>query len=414
MESGGYQGVAPTPDTRRGSRPRSRMGRGWRALLYCVGALLALAVLVRAVLDPIANRQVRKALDGLDGYVGDFSRVHVTIIGPGFDIWRFKLAESGRGEKQGGRALQKDPLVYLEHGRLGVDWRALLHGRVQGRLRLESPKIVIRQSEAKKPREKAEAAAPDLSAQLKKMLPVRVDRVEVVDGEVLFRQSSPEDHGHPTELWLHRIELAAQNLGTRRKLVAGRPATVSLHALLGRSGTMTAFASADPLASPLSFAGEVTLRGFRAEELYDFVAPKTGMKTNGTVDVFVSFESRQGVITGGVKPVLKNIEVRSVGQGGWDRMKGWLADKSVKIASDRVPGRRAVATTIPIKGELTDPDVQVWPAILGVVRNAFVEGLSSGLANLPPDTAEEKQSVWKQTKDALEKDHGPPQAQPER
>ena len=52
--------------------------------------------------------------------------------------------------------------------------------------------------------------------------------------------------------------------------------------------------------------------------------------------------------------------------------------------SDRVPNRNAVATVIPIKGTLTGPDVQLWPSIFGVLRNAFVEGLTSGYAHLPP------------------------------
>ena len=60
---------------------------------------------------------------------------------------------------------------------------------------------------------------------------------------------------------------------------------------------------------------------------------------------------------------------------------------AVKIFSDRVPARNAVATVIPIKGDLTDSNVQLWPTIFGVVRNAFLEGLISGFAHLPPDTA---------------------------
>lgn len=386
-----------------GPRPR------WCVLLWGVAGFVAVVVILRLVLDPLANRETRKALDSLDGYVGDFDKVHVTVIPPGIEIWRFKLAEAQQTERGDRHALRKDPLVFVEYARITASLRGLVRGRVEGRLRLESPKIVIQQPEEKEPSPKP--AAPDLSQQLRETFPLRIARVEVVDGELLFRQLSAGDK-RPDELWLHRIELAAENVGTRRSLLRGRPATVSMKATLGRSGDMTAFASADVLQSPLSFAGEVALRGFRAEELYSFLAPKTGMKTEGTLDLFVSFQSKGGQITGGLKPVLKNIEVRAMGEGTWDRLKGWLADKSVEIASDRVPGRRAVATTIPVKGKLTDPEVQVWPAVLGVVRNAFVEGLVSGFSNVPPDTAEEKESVWRQAKDALKKDSGPPQAQP--
>jgi len=218
---------------------------------------------------------------------------------------------------------------------------------------------------------------------------------------------------HAQQLWLHHLELVAQNLATRAELAKGRPATVNAHGTLGQSGDLDLFVSADPFASPLSFAGQLSEKGLRAAELYEFIEPKTHLQAGkGTIDVFAEFVSKGGMLTGGVKPVLKNIEIRPTESGLWDRMKAWLADKTIRTASDRVPDRNAVATTIPLKGRLTAPDLQLWPTVLGVVRNAFVQGLASGFENLPPPTAEKKEGPVQQTKNALKKDKGPPKAQP--
>ena len=65
-----------------------------------------------------------------------------------------------------------------------------------------------------------------------------------------------------------------------------------------------------------------------------------------------------------------------------------------------------------LEGRLTDPDIQLWPAVFGVVRNAFVEGLTSGFTHLPPEKTDDEQGVLTQAKDALKKDDGPPKAQP--
>jgi hypothetical protein len=43
-------------------------------------------------------------------------------------------------------------------------------------------------------------------------------------------------------------------------------------------------------------------------------------------------------------------------------------------------GDPRVLGVIPIQGRLDQPDIQIWPTILGVVRNAFVEGISAGFA----------------------------------
>jgi hypothetical protein len=372
--------------------------RGLLAPIVTLGILICFIVL-RLILDPLAAHETRVALSQMDGFRGDFERVHVTVFGPGYDITHLKLTQVPTADR--------DPLIYVDRAHLGIDWRELLHLRLKVSLRLTDPKITIT------PEKKAKASvpeAPDLSEQLRKVTALEVDRIEVVGGEVLFREGSGP---HPQQLWVHHLELVAQNLATRSALANGRPATVSAHGTLGRSGELDLFISADPFASPLSFAGQLSEKGLRASELYEFIEPKTQLQPGkGTVDVFAEFTSRNGMLTGGVKPVLKNVEIRPAEAGVWDRMKAWLADKTVKIASDRVPDRNAVATTIPLKGKLTDPDVQLWPTVLGVVRNAFVQGLASGFENLPPPTAEKKEGPAEQAKNALKKDKGPPKAQP--
>src|SRR5579862_5716376 len=132
--------------------------------------------------------------------------------------------------------------------------------------------------------------------------------------------------------------------------------------------------------------------GLRASELFAFVAPKTKLQTpKGTIDLFAKFEAKGGRVSGGVKPMLENVEVLPAEPGVWDRFKAWLVGVGLEAAKDHVPGRRAVATIVPIEGRLASPDVQLWPAILGVVRNAFVEGIAAGFADLPPPVAAKKQ-----------------------
>ena len=78
---------------------------------------------------------------------------------------------------------------------------------------------------------------------------------------------------------------------------------------------------------------------------------------------------KRGVLTGGVKPILKNVKVKAADDKLGDKIKAALADVAVKILSDRVPGRNAVATIIPIHGDLKKPDVQLVPTILASGSN---------------------------------------------
>lgn len=375
-----------------------------RRLLIALIVLLCLVVLIRLVLDPIATHFTRKALNEAEGIEGRFDSVHVTVFPPGYEIHELRLIESPGGD-------WKRPLVSAERIGVALQSKRLLDAELSARMRVEEPKIVYVKRAAGPPPIKEKPEIPDIDAQLRELIPARVDRIEVVRGDLTYRDTTQK--GNP-DLGIHRIEVAAENLATRPGRANGQPATVSASATVGKSGDLSAFVSVNPFAKQLEFAGNAALRGLKLAELSDFEKAAADVKTpQGTIDTFVEFKASNGYITGGVKPVLKNVEVEAAKDDFGTKVKAWLADTALDLASDRVPGRNAVATTIPIKGRLDDPQVQVWPTVLSTIRNAFVIGISSGFSNLPPPTSDEKQGVLEQAADALQKDKGPAKAQPE-
>ena len=369
-------------------------------MLIAIAAIITLIVVIRIVLDPIASHYAHKELDSAEAMRGDFERLHISVLPPGYEITRLKIVEHPRDD-------WKHPLVYVEHMRAAVSLGELLHGRVSARVRLDEPKIVY----TMRGEGGGGGPPPDIRATLEKLFPARVDRIEVRGGELLVR-----DHNAPRrpEIWVHGLELAAENLTTRSHLAGGRPATASASAKLGRSGELTFFVSANPFARSPDFAGNLALRGWKVAELYDVIEPATKLQTpEGTLDLFAEFDAHKGEISGGVKPVLKNVKVEATSNDFGNKVKAWIADKGLHLFSDRVPDRNAVVTVIPIKGRLDHPDIQLWPTILGVIRNAFVEGITSGFGHVPPPEAGKKEGPLTQAKRALDKDEGPPKAQPE-
>jgi hypothetical protein len=406
--------------------------RKWlRRLVIVAAVLIAVVVAIRLLIDPIATHYTRKGLNDAEGMSGDFQRVHVTVFPPGYEIWRIKVIEEPAGSDPDGNPERvptpsrdglrraepvsaqraRHPLFYAERVGVSVDWRALLRGRLAARARLDEPKITIsKRADAPKKDKDKQAAIPDVDAALRKVIPAHVQRIEVRDGEVLYRDLTAPRR---PQIWLHALELSAENLATREELAGGRPATVNASAKLGKTGDVTMFVSANPFAKSLEFAGKVSLEGWKVAELFDLIQPATKLQTpEGTLNVFVEFRAKGGEITGGVKPVLKNVRVAATEDDLGNRLKAWVADKGLRLFSDRVPDRNAVVTVVPIKGKLTDPDIQLWPTILGVIRNAFVEGISSGFTHLPPPTSDKKEGVLEQAKEALDKKEGPPEAQP--
>jgi hypothetical protein len=269
-------------------------------------------------------------------------------------------------------------------------------GAVVSAIKLVQPKIRIfhaapppedAAADHQKDRPAPASEVVDLNALLHQITPLEVDHIDILDGQVAFVDTSRKER---PEIWMHDLQLSVENLTNRVRLTEGRPVLLTASATLARSGAVSILITADPFERGLTFSGRAAVVGLETSELYRFIEPATKLQApQGTIDIFVEFDCRNGTLTGGVKPVLKNVKIRPSDKNPFSVLKAWVTDLTVRLFSDRVHGRNAVATVIPIKGTLTGPDVELWPAIFGVLRNAFVEGLTSGYAYLPPKTVEQ-------------------------
>jgi hypothetical protein len=372
--------------------------RGLRRLLWVVGTLVVLVVLIRVILDPVAAWYTKRTLDRAEGFRAAFSDVHVSVLPPAVEIRRFKMIE-----EPGGR--WDEPLFFVERAQVGVLWRELLRGHLVGRVFLEKPKAVaVRRHE-----EKAKKGT-NVAKQMEAIAPLRVDRIEVEDGEALIAQGKGKK---APQLWVHNIDLVATNLATRKALMEGEPSTLNLTARVQRSGQVKVAGTMDPFTRKPTFTVEAELEKLKVQELHAFLAENAEMRpVSGVINVYAKIKAKQGALSGGVKPIFEHLELQAANDDLGTKLKTFLADTAVEIFTDDIPGRDAVATVIPIKGTIDAPDVQLLPTVLGVVRNAFVVGLQSGFTKLPPATAPKKEGLIKQAVDALKKDEEP-QAQPD-
>ncbi|BDG08398.1 DUF748 domain-containing protein [Anaeromyxobacter paludicola] len=344
--------------------------RGW---LIALGVLVLLLVAGRVALNPLAAARVRHQLSQLRGMTVTFSDLSLSVFRLHADIRDLKIVKRSAG----GAA---KPILYVRDLSAGLYWRQLFHGHVVGWATFERPKVNLI---AAKSKSQQQTEFPDIAAQLQKLSAFRLDRLEVKDGELTFTDATEAERA---ELWLHGVALTVENVATRPALQRGSPTVLAMSGTLQRTGQLSVYASADPLAKGLTFAGQARLTGLDLRELASFLAAKSGLEpAKGTLDLSVRFAAESGKITGGLRPVLKDPSVKAKPDAGlFKRLEAAVADVALDLFSDRVPGRHAVATTIPIRGDVSDPKAQVWPTIFGVLRNAFVTGVMNSVAGLPP------------------------------
>jgi hypothetical protein len=339
--------------------PRRRSRAVWIS-----AAALALLVLARLALTPIAAWRTREALANLEGYRAAFSYVSVSVLHLSYAVHGLRLIPSPRSTR---------PAFRAEYIDLAIDVPELLrrHGIVL-RAVLDHPRldVVIREGAGG-----TKASDADVRSDLARLSPFHVDRLDVKSAEVAFT-----DEAAPARpaLRLRDFDVAVENLPSRLPATKGEPTTLAASGTLQRSGQVSIFVTADPFARRLSFAGRAAVEGLAVREIADLLARKTDFfPTRGTIDVFATFRAVEGHLTGYVKPITRDVELKAA--PGKPALKAWLADATLKLLGESEPGR-ATSAGVPIHGDLTSPKAELWAAVWAVLRNSFVLGVESGLA----------------------------------
>jgi hypothetical protein len=95
---------------------------------------------------------------------------------------------------------------------------------------------------------------------------------------------------------------------------------------------------------------------------------------SGTFSLVLDADVRSGRISGHVTPLLADVEVREKEDAGLVRS---LAETTVDAVAGLLENERGdIATRTTLSGTLPSPSVGVWEALVGLLRNAFVESVA--------------------------------------
>jgi hypothetical protein len=376
------------------------MSRARRILLVVAATAVLVVVAARLALDPLVTWRTKKVLGEMEGIRGTFADVEVHVRDLSYVIRGLELQKVSAE----GTAL---PFFSARYAGFGLYWKQLVRGHLVADIQLVEPALNLVEVD-KREEEEGEGQeveqVPELGRRLAELAPFRIDRLEVKGGELRWVDAREPEK---PQLRISRIEATLENFATRAALAKGEPTVLGARGLLQDSGIITVFATADPLAKTLTFAGEAALKGLKLVELTEFISAKAGIRPEkGELDLAVRFRAEDGRLTGGLRPVVKGASTKASEEGLGAKLKSALADLSLKIFSDDVPGRDAVATTIPLVGRIDAPQVQAIPTVLGILRNAFVQGLAFGMSGLPPEKAEQKEPVVRQARRAFSRKGG--------
>jgi len=367
------QSLASSPDQRTSGRTHSTLGQ---RILFVILGILAALVLLALVLSPIATWATNRKLANLPDYRGQVSGVTVALWKLGANLNGLVLYDR-KGDKE-------MPLVKVKNASLRMTWSALLHGRLGGELKVESPEVNVIKTEAKpddgkdakeKLKEVKDKIEPWRDA-LQRSFPMELTRLEVNNAKFHFI-----DHTHQPapDLVLEQVHVLATGLRNRREGDA-LPAKIGIQGVTTGNGKLAIAVQADPLSKDPRFFTTMELKDLSLPACNNFLAAYANADvSSGTFDFYLEATGQNGGYQGYVKPFLKDVNFKTAA----DKDKP-VVQRLAKSAANAVMSllknkdEDKVATKAPFSGTFDQNGVDLWTTIENLLRNAFVQALREG------------------------------------
>lgn len=347
--------------------------RAWIAVL----AVIIAALIFRIMLPHIILNYVNRTLNEMEGYSGSVEDIDV-------HLWRGAYAIEGLTlEKTDG----KIPVPFIDVARieLSIQWSELLQGALVGDIAFFEPELNFVKGPTN---ETSQTELPESWIEVtEELFPFSINRLDAMNGTIHYR----DFHSDPQiDIFLDKAYLHAANLTNSRSVSQSKFATIRLYNKPAEGDPeLKIFVELDTFAAEPAFDMRFALNDLALTRLNDFLRAYGNFDVeSGTFTLYSEISADEGSFQGYVKPLFKNLQVVSWREDknplelAWEAMVGAAA----KILENPPTGK--VATQIPVSGDFEQQDIGYWAAIINLLRNAFIQGISPGFEGITEGAGE--------------------------
>ena len=362
---------------RPGDHPRAKHHR-LRIVGYVFLALLILLGIARLMLPSFVQKYVNRTLDRNSLYSGTIGRVQIHLLRGAYSINDIRLNKT-TGDV---------PVPFFSAKRVdfALQWSALLHRRIVARVVMEQPEINF--VDAPTAQESQSGAGGPWLQMIRDLSPFQINSAEIQDGSVHFRAyQTPK----PLDVYLSQVNGSIQNLGNIRDETTPLVATVQASGVAMDQAKLDFKMTLDPFSYHPSFHLALRLLGLDVTKINDLALAygKFDFK-RGWFDLVIEADSKEGQMTGYVKPLFRNLKVLSIKQDlkednilqfFWQALVGFTTN----ILKNR--SRDQFGTLIPFTADTnTATSTDILATIGNMLRNAFVRAYLPRVENQPQST----------------------------
>jgi Domain of Unknown Function (DUF748) len=338
-----------------------------RIILFTI--LLAL-IIFRLFLPLIVKNYVNKALNNIPGYHGSVDDIDIALYRGAYVINGLHLFKNGNNK----------PMLDLPKTDISVEWKSLFHGKIVSEIEMYHPKFNYYVTKNKLSANET-PGEDDWTKALRKLVPVKINRFMVEDGEFLYADvvESPD-----INLSVQKINLTATNLGNvidRSKVL---PSALTVNAVSFGNGNLNITANMNLLKKIPDMDVNLSLKNSDVTALNTVSLATAGFDfEKGRFELYSEFAINNGYLKGYFKPMFHDIKIidssgkpnSSVLKRAWEVVITFFGFVLKNKPND------SFATKIPIEGDLNDPNIKLWALITNIFRNAFITPFKSQVDN---------------------------------
>lgn len=342
-------------------RKRARRLRGVAIVLLVLVVIVGIG---RAMLPGFVRDYVNRTLDRNPLYAGQIGPVDIHLLRGAYAI------ENVRISKTTGNV----PVPFFAAKRVdfAIQWNALMHRKLVGRVLMEEPEINFVDAPAEG-EEQTGTGAPWLQM-IRDLFPFKINRAVVRNGSIHFRAFQAKK---PVDVYLSQVQASIDNLTNIRDETRPLVSTIQATALVMDQAKFEYKMTLDPFSYRPTFHMATRLMGLDVTKLNDLAGAYGKFDfERGWFDLVIEAEAKEGQLTGYAKPLFRNLKVFSLSEDIKDEnvlKLFWQALVGAATSVFKNHPRDQFGTLIPFTGDLSQAtNTDILATIGNVLRNAFV------------------------------------------
>ncbi len=338
------------------------------SIALSVAAVAVVLITVRAVAPRAVTRYVNGRLASLGDYRGSVDDVDLYLWRGGYRLRNVRIVKA--------TADGETPFVEVPSIDLSLQWGALMHGSAVGEVIMHEP--VLNMVQAKDDREKQLGTGVNWPEAVRDLFPFRLNSVEVLDGLVTFRAPGISTDDSMT---MRDCHLLLRNLTNVQQTNREAFADIALEGRVMGSAPIMLTGSIDPNEPTPTFDINVSLERGRLVDVNPWLREFVKVDAEaGVFSMYAELAAADGHVKGYVKPIIEDQKIyerHEDAAGPFQRAWEALVGIAAKVLENR--SSREVATEIPYSGEIDNPEAGIVPALVNLLRNAFIAAFTHSL-----------------------------------